>query len=82
MGVTGFDWLFLIVASILCAAYCGAGYFIGRQHRSEDDTALLRRLAKTSRNAGYSSLGIDKDRAQLLADADEAEKWAEALEDH
>jgi hypothetical protein len=84
MGVTGSDWLWLVSVAALCAIYggvgCGIGYFIGRQHRKEDDAALLRRLARISRDMGYASLAMNKNRVQLLADADEAEKWAEAID--
>ena len=77
--MSAFDWLFLVVVGGLCAAYCASGYFVGYAHRNADDTALLRRLARTSRDAGYASLAMNKNRVQLLADAEAAETWADRL---
>jgi len=76
------DWLWLGAMFILCMLFGGAGYSIGYMHRREDDAELLKRLAKASRNAGYSALALNvNNRAQLLTDANDAERWAECLEE-
>lgn len=72
-------WVQFAVNGILCALYAGAGYAFGYAHKNDDDAALLRRLARISRDTGYASLAMNKNRVQLLADADAAEAWAERL---